>query len=298
MKVIRAEAMGLCFGVRDALAAVDAISDPLSVTIHGELVYNQQVLVQLETRGFKLTPERSRASSLPLTPRVLVTAHGISDIERHRLLSAGKTLIDTTCPLVRRAHRAAMSLSNDGYHLLVIGNADHIEVRGIVEDLKSYDVIENVGDVRSYPHHQLGIVCQTTAPSLLVDGVRQAIRRNNPQANICFVDTICQPTIDRQWAVERLCRQVDVIVVVGGQSSNNTRRLAERARERGVTAYHVQSADELVSAWFESCRTVGLTAGTSTLDSTIEEVYQILCNMPKHISSQKGPHNEIASPAT
>src|SRR5437764_3564138 len=110
MKVIRAEALGLCFGVRDALAIANGISRPDLVTIHGELVHNETVLVQLRSRGFGLTPEQER-DRMPDTPCLLVTAHGISDAERCRLEAAGKQLIDTTCPLVRRVHQAARALS-------------------------------------------------------------------------------------------------------------------------------------------------------------------------------------------
>ena len=104
MKVLRADAMGLCFGVRDALALAAGLTDPANVTIHGELVHNETVLVLLRTRGFRMTAETER-DSLPPTQDVLITAHGISDRERRRLEGAGKRLIDTTCPLVERVHR-------------------------------------------------------------------------------------------------------------------------------------------------------------------------------------------------
>src|SRR5207247_787258 len=100
---------------------------------------------------------------LPATPAVLVTAHGISDTARNRLLDAGKQIIDTTCPLVRRAHLAAQQLQAAGFHVLVIGKQEHVEVLGIVEDLTSYDVIGSAAAVRCYPYPRLGIVCQTTA---------------------------------------------------------------------------------------------------------------------------------------
>jgi len=112
MKVLRADAMGLCFGVRDALAIAANRPDPCKITIHGELVHNETVLVQLRSRGFQMTAEGDR-DSLPSTEEVLITAHGISDRERQRLESAGKRLIDTTCPLVQRVHRAAQALQAD-----------------------------------------------------------------------------------------------------------------------------------------------------------------------------------------
>lgn len=279
MRVIRADAMGLCFGVRDALEAIDAIPDPGRVTIYGELVHNEAVLVQLETRGFRRTPELERAQP-PETPNVLITAHGISDRERRRLEGAGKALIDTTCPLVRRVHLAAQLLASKGYHVLVIGRPGHVEVRGIVEDLQSCAIIGSLDDVRTWPQRRLGVVCQTTTPPHVAQEIAAAVRERNPHAEVRFVDTVCEPTRERQSALERLCRQVDAVVVVGGANSNNTRQLVALCERRGTRAYHVQSAEGLEPAWFEGCTVVGLTAGTSTLDETVEAVSERLRSLP------------------
>lgn len=278
MNVIRADALGLCFGVRDALAIAEAVPQPSLVTIHGELVHNETVLVQLQSRGFAVAAEHDR-QRLPETPSVLVTAHGISDVERRRLESAGKQVIDTTCPLVRRVHHAARSLAEDGFHILVIGRPGHVEVQGIIEDLPCCDVIADASAVSAYPHSRLGVVCQTTTPPRLVEPIVAAIRIHNPRAEIRVADTICLPTRERQQAVLRLLTRVDAVVVVGGRNSNNTLELVSLCRERGVPARHIQSAQDLVPAWFAGCRTVGLTAGTSTLDETIDEVHVALCRM-------------------
>src|SRR4051812_10966235 len=120
MRVVRSEVMGMCFGVRDALKIIEAIDEPGAVTIHGELVHNEVVLHQLDARGFRQMAEAGRERSAVETPTVLVTAHGISDAARSRLEAAGKTLVDTTCPLVARAHRAAQALQAQGYHVVVI----------------------------------------------------------------------------------------------------------------------------------------------------------------------------------
>ena len=277
MKVIRAEVMGMCFGVRDALEIIDGIGDPAEVTIHGELVHNEAVLGRLEASGFAMADEADRRT--PATPTVLITAHGISDRERRRLGEAGKRLVDTTCPLVTRVHQAALSLQEQSYHVLVIGRRGHVEVRGVVEDLRSFDVVESPDDVRAYPHERLGIVCQTTATERKVREVREAIAARNPGAEIRFVDTVCLPTKEHQRSLDRLLAEVDAMVVVGGRHSNNTRELAARCRERDVPAVHVQGASDLDPAWFSGFETVGLTAGTSTLDSTIDEVHDALSRM-------------------
>jgi 4-hydroxy-3-methylbut-2-enyl diphosphate reductase len=211
---------------------------------------------------------------------VLITAHGVSDRERARLSAAGKGLIDATCPLVVRAHEAAQRLQRDGFFVLVVGRRGHVEVRGVVEDLEAFAVVESADEVTPYPSDRLGIVCQTTASPALVAEVRAAVARANPGAEVRFVDTVCLPTKERQRALERLADRVDAVVVVGGRNSNNTKELVALCRSRGKPALHVQSAADLDPAWFKGVETVGLTAGTSTLDRTIDEVHQALLRMP------------------
>ena len=276
MRVIRADVLGMCFGVRDSLAIIDQIVDPRAITIHGELVHNEVVQVQLEARGFEMRSEASRKQSLPETPAVLITAHGISDRERKRLQAAGKVLVDTTCPLVERVHQAALALQAEGYHVLVIGRRGHVEVEGIIEDLPDFDVIESEADVKAYPSRRLGIVCQTTATQRSVTTIHAAVAALNPGAQIKFIDTVCLPTKEHQRSLENLLDRVEAVVVVGGRSSNNTRQLVARCHERGKPALHVQSAEELDPGWFKPFATIGLTAGTSTLVETIDLVYRAL----------------------
>lgn len=275
MIVIRAEEMGLCFGVRDALKIADGIHDPTRVTIHGELVHNPEVTQRLAEAGFRQAPEGDRDPPVR-TPLVLITAHGISDAERRRLEATGKGLIDATCPLVRRVHEAAKALEAEGRHVLLIGKLGHVEVRGVTEDLSHCDVIEGADEVRSYESRRLGIVCQTTMPPDVVEEVCDRIRALNPLADIRLVDTVCLPTRLRQRAVLELVRRVEAVVVVGGRNSNNTRRLVELCRQHQTPAHHVESAADLEPGWFEGITTVGLTAGTSTLDETIDEVHRAL----------------------
>lgn len=276
MRVIRAEVMGLCFGVRDALEVVEGIAEPSTVTIHGELVHNELVQGRLAARGFATRDEARRGESPPETPAVLITAHGISDRERRRLEAEGKRLIDTTCPLVARVHQAALALQAAGYHVLVIGRRGHVEVEGIVGDLDDPHVIGSEEAAAAYAYRRLGIVCQTTMTEEKVARIRAAIVARNPEAEIKFVDTVCLPTKEHQRALERLLDRVDAVVVVGGRHSNNTRELAARCRDRGKPALHVESARELDPSWFKGVATVGLTAGTSTLSETIEDVHRAL----------------------
>ncbi len=278
----------MCFGVKDALHAVRSVPDPTEVTIHGELVHNPSVITQLREAGFQQSPEDHRRATAR-TPLVLITAHGVSNAERRRLIAAYAGLIDTTCPLVSRMHDAALALQAEGRHVLLIGTPGHVEVRGIVGDLYHCDIVADASEVRGYGHRRLGVVCQTTMPPEVVADVCTRIRRHNPRADIRVIDTVCQPTKLRQRALLELVRRVHAVVVVGGRRSNNTRRLLQLCHDQRMPALQVESADELDPEWFGDARTVGLTAGTSTLDKTIDEVQRALEQI------ESAPHNPPAT---
>jgi len=278
MRVIRASALGMCFGVRDALRVVERVESPGRVSIHGELVHNEEVISDLALRGFRSVPESERGS-IPESPEVLITAHGVSDRERRRLLEAGKTLVDTTCPLVRHVHETAVSLHREGYFVVIIGKRGHVEVEGITGDLVRYVVVQNAGEVVRYDASRIAIVSQSTTPPFEALQVRQAIEARNAGKEIRYVDTICRPTRERQQALLDLVEQVDAIVVVGGSNSNNTRQLARLAESRGRPVLQVRGAADLEPDWFMQFQVVGLTAGTSTLDRTVDEVHRALLAM-------------------
>ncbi|MEQ1633024.1 MAG: 4-hydroxy-3-methylbut-2-enyl diphosphate reductase [Planctomycetota bacterium] len=277
MLILRAAELGMCFGVRDALDVIEAVPNPTDVTIHGELVHNQEVLRDLDRRGFAHSNEDARP--VPSTPVVLVTAHGISDRERDRLRQAGKQLIDTTCPLVQKAHAAAQQLQREGYRVIVFGKRDHVEVRGIIEDLERPIVVGSPADVASWPDSKLGVVCQTTTQSEVAASLLALVRAQNPHASVRFADTICSPTKARIEALTDLLPRIDALVVIGGHNSNNTKQLVRTAEAHGVPTLHVENAAELNAEWFAGHSVVGLTAGTSTLRQTIDEVHAALVRL-------------------
>ncbi|MGH7130122.1 MAG: hypothetical protein ACREIV_16240, partial [Planctomycetaceae bacterium] len=185
------------------------------------------------------------------------------------------------------------ALARDGWHVLVVGRRGHVEVQGLVGDLQEYDLLQSTEDVRTWHHDRLGIICQTTTPPAAAEAIRDAVATCNPHAQVRLVNTICQPTIDRQRAVADLLPLVDAVVVVGGENSHNTRQLAELCRQRGTPAYHVQCAGDLRPEWFDHCGAVGLTAGTSTLDETIEQVFQSLRRL-RSKADGNGPKSSAA----
>ncbi|MDP6113804.1 MAG: 4-hydroxy-3-methylbut-2-enyl diphosphate reductase [Planctomycetota bacterium] len=294
MRVILASHMGMCFGVKDAIDMTESVEEPGLVTIHGELVHNAGVQERFKERGFHSVNEALR-DGLPNSPFVLITAHGVSDTERSRLEESGKLLIDTTCPLVRRVHQAALHLQSEGCLVLIAGRHGHVEVEGIIGDLQDYTVIQSPDDVQVFGHGRIGIVSQSTTPPWLFDEICAEVRRTNPGKEIKVIDTVCAPTRERQEAVQELLDVVEALVVVGGKNSNNTRQLCHQAELRGVPFFHVQDEHGLDAEVLLRFEVVGLTAGTSTPDSSIEKVHQALMelgkaerSLPRRISPREG----------
>jgi 4-hydroxy-3-methylbut-2-enyl diphosphate reductase len=269
MKVIRAEHLGMCFGVRDAIAlAIDtAKQEPL--TILGDLVHNETVLAELRSRGIRIEQQPDKVR----TNTVMVTAHGTSERALSQTRERGLNVLEATCPLVHVAHRALAKLVAAGFHPVIIGKRDHVEVRGLTGDLADYDVVLSASDVANLQtRSRFGVMAQTTQPIERVRNLVQLLRETFANSEVRFVDTVCQPTKQRQHAAVELAQQCDVVIVIGGTHSNNTRELVQTCSQHCARVHHVQSAAELRADWLEDVETVGLTAGTSTPDAVIDAV--------------------------
>jgi 4-hydroxy-3-methylbut-2-en-1-yl diphosphate reductase len=273
MNVIVAEHFGICCGVRDAIAHAQALAREAPLTILGELVHNPIVREQLRVQGVREEP----SDRAPQTSSVMITAHGASDKRRKALSKSGLVVADGTCPLVRYAHEQLKQLVQAGYFPVVIGLANHVEVHGLVGDFADAVVINESADIPNLPARpRYGIISQTTQPIDRVRALVAEIARTHPSAEIRFADTVCKPTKDRQLALKKLIAVANVIVVVGGRQSNNTRQLVETCRAAGKRALHIERPEELQAEWFRGVRVVGLTGGTSTLPETVEAVRQRL----------------------
>jgi len=259
----------MCFGVRDAIELALEHADAGPLTILGDLVHNPSVLGALEAKGVAVARDLGEVA----TPVVMVTAHGASDRTLARTRARGLTVVEATCPLVRVAHRGVAALAREGYHVVVVGQRDHVEVRGLTGDLDRFDVVLDDEDVLALEEHpRIGVAAQTTQP---IDRVRRLvglIRRRFPQSEVRFVDTVCKPTKERQSAAVDMARQADVVIVVGGRSSNNTRELVNACARYCGRVHHVESDADVRAAWFDAADVVGLTAGTSTPDDVIDRV--------------------------
>jgi 4-hydroxy-3-methylbut-2-enyl diphosphate reductase len=275
-KVLRATHLGMCFGVRDAIALAHATAQRQPVTVLGELVHNETVLADLRARGVRFAGRPVEAA----TETVLITAHGTSDRMRAQLRREGFQVEDSTCPLVHVAHRALRELVAAGFYPVIIGKRDHVEVRGLTGDLDEFDVVLSEEDIQQLrPRARFGIVSQTTQPIDRVRHLVQLIRARFPGAEVRFRDTVCQPTKQRQTAAIGLAQQCDVVVVIGGANSNNTRELIATCSRYCARVRHVQHATDLRPEWFEGATVVGITAGTSTPDVVIDGVERALAEM-------------------
>jgi 4-hydroxy-3-methylbut-2-enyl diphosphate reductase len=287
MKIIRAEHLGMCFGVRDAIALAVKIAQHEPLTILGDLVHNETVIAELRQRGIRFEQQPARVA----TPTVMITAHGASEKAKGRTRETGLNLIEATCPLVHVAHRSVARLVREGFHPVIIGKRDHVEVRGLTEDLVEFDVVLSEADVLQLKERaRFGIAAQTTQP---IDKVRHLvglIRQRFPHSEVRFVDTVCQPTKQRQNAAVELAQQCDVVVVIGGAHSNNTHELVRTCRRHCARVHHVQTAGDLRAEWFDGAQTAGITAGTSTPDSTINGVEERI----REFTATR--HKEIPSP--
>jgi len=283
MRIIRAEHLGMCFGVKDAIALALETAQREPLTILGDLVHNEIVLEDLRASGINI---RQQAANVD-TRTVMITAHGASERAINKTRGLGLNILEATCPLVHVAHRSLTKLVREGFHPVIIGRSDHVEVRGMTEDLEEFDVVlgeEDVEKLRERP--RFGIISQTTQP---IDKVRQLVRlikQRFPLSEVRFVDTVCQPTKQRQNAAVELAQKCDVVIVIGGAHSNNTHELVKTCLRFCPRVCHVQTEADLREEWFRVTDTVGITAGTSTPDGLIQKIEDWLKTSQTQVAMQ------------
>ena len=288
MKVSLASAMGTCFGVQDAINLAMSPEFNNDLTIVGQLVHNPQVSDSLKKNGVSLVPGIEDIDKIK-TKKVMITAHGAAEKTKQQLHDAGFIVYDASCPLVMRVHQTIKSLVTKGYFPVVIGQKDHVEVKGIVGDLDDYLVInseEDLPKIEKSGNRKLGIVTQTTQQRDKVEVLVEKIRALDYVDEVSFVNTICQPTHDRQVAVHELADQVDLMIVIGGYNSSNTKKLVHVCGEKGIEAHHIESFDQLDKNWFVNKQHVGITAGTSTPENVINEVHTKILGIAEEAEGQ------------
>lgn len=281
MNILRADHLGMCFGVRNAIQLARERARQAPLTVLGDLVHNETVLRDLRARGIQIVQQPAEAP----TRQVMITAHGASEKAIAQARALGLEVAEATCPLVRLAHRAVVKLARQGYHPVIIGKRDHVEVRGLTGDLETFDVVLTEADVAALAERpRFGVIAQTTQPIERVRHLTALIRQRFPRSEVRLVDTVCQPTKQRQHAAVELAQRADVVIVIGGAHSNNTRELVNTCAQHCPRVHHVQTAEDLLPEWLYGARIVGITAGTSTPDEVIDAVERQLAEMAAALS--------------
>ena len=292
MKVSLANALGTCFGVQDAINLAMTPDFGADLTIVGQLVHNPQVNESLKKNGVSLVNDIGAMDQIK-TKKVMITAHGAAETTKKKLSDAGHTVFDASCPLVMRVHKTIKSMVQKDYFPVVIGQQDHVEVKGIVGDLEDFLVINNVSDLEKIEQagkRRLGIVSQTTLQVEKAEHLVRKIRNLECVDDVYLVNTIINPTRDRQIAVRDLADQVDIMIVIGGYNSSNTKKLVQVCEEKNIQAYHIESFSQLEGDWFHNKNHVGITAGTSTPEYVINEVHEAILKIAREIEAKPVTH--------
>src|SRR6185437_10205806 len=204
MKIIRAEHLGMCFGVKEAIELALKTAKHKPLTILGDLVHNETVLAELRAKGIQIVQNPAAVS----TQTAMITAHGASNQKLNDAKNRGLNVLEATCPLVHVAHRSLAKLVREGFHPIIISKRDHVEVRGMTEDLREFDVVLSESDVVNLRERErFGIISQTTQPIEKVCRFVQLIRDRFQDSEVRFIDTICQPTKQRQSAAIELAQK-------------------------------------------------------------------------------------------
>ncbi|CAH2031119.1 4-hydroxy-3-methylbut-2-enyl diphosphate reductase [Trichlorobacter ammonificans] len=276
MEIILAKRAGFCFGVKRAtqMAFEAAGKDQKTFTL-GPIIHSPQVVQKLEDMGVGVVKDLTNVSD----GTVIIRSHGVLASEMEEAQRKHLEIVDATCPFVKKAQEHVKYLSEAGYDVLVVGDADHPEVEGIVSYGKDkVYVVASGEEVRKLPKMtKMAVVAQTTQSfENLKNVVDECLRRGG---EVRVYNTICDATAVRQQEATELAQQVDCMIVIGGFNSANTRRLAEICSELQPRTHHIETAQELDPAWFVGVDKVGVTAGASTPKWIIDDVMERLAGI-------------------
>ena len=300
MEIKVAKHAGFCFGVKKAIEIAEEVASNTNgmVYVKGQLVHNEIVIKNLESKGIRFIDD---IDNIPENAVTVLRAHGepgtTYQILEQKSIAKGKNLFDATCPLVTLVHNVAIKLKNNGYEVILFGKVNHPEAIGTSYHLKGKDTFiveeaEQADSVIEYINknnfEKVALISQTT---MSVYGYKKLIENINSKMThgkfeeiplslkdmtkkYGFVDTICNPTKQRQSDVDELAKDCDLIIVIGGKNSSNSKELYAKAKGFGVESYFIQSEEQLQKEWFEGKQKVGVTAGASTPDYSIQAVVE------------------------
>ncbi len=272
MQVKIASSRGFCFGVEDAIElAEEAVKThgPGRVVALGPVIHNRQVVERLEREGLGQTGD---LDAIDPSQALLIRSHGASPETFEQARRRGLDVVDATCVLVKRAQEVVRQLHEEGYHVVMIGDPEHPEVRGVIGYAPDVTLIDRDTDLEeALPYRErLGIVAQTTHSPEHVAGVIARILCR-PYREVKIVNTLCLEVTRRQEAAIQLAREVDVMFVLGGLHSANTQELARLCREVGCETYHLETWEQFDPVMVKGKSVAGITAGASTPESVITE---------------------------
>lgn len=278
MEIYLARHYGFCVGVKRAYdLALDARKKYPSVNIFGLLVHNSDVIKKLTQKGIR------SVAQLPENAEefLLLSAHGVPPEVYEKIKKRNLVHIDGSCPWVKRAQQTARELVNQGYHLVIVGDRNHTEVKGLLGwSYGKATVVENVAEAGGVKFHEkIGVIAQTTQDKDKFNAIADMLKSKCKELKA--IDTRCRATSDMQQAAVELARKVDIVLVVGDVKSANTRRLRELCQKSGVETHQIRNGREIKPGWFKGKNKVGVTAGASTPDWVIGAVIKKLKALKK-----------------
>jgi 4-hydroxy-3-methylbut-2-en-1-yl diphosphate reductase len=273
-----ARTAGFCWGVRRTVDKVMEVADQAGgpVVTLGPIIHNPQAVARFREKGVGTV---NAIGEIAAGTIVVVRTHGAVKDELDRAEARGLEVVDGTCPYVKYPQAIAQRLSREGYHIVIVGDANHAEIKGVISYSEGpCTVVKPGAPVPDFKAKKVAVIAQTTCIGADFERVVGALALRHKEVRA--VNTICNDTEERQEDARSLAREVDAVVVVGGKNSANTRHLAEICRAIQPRTWHVETEDELRPDWFEGCRVVGLSAGASTPDWVVEGVagwLRLLC---------------------
>lgn len=278
MEIYVARSAGFCYGVKRAinLAKKTLEKNKVDCFTLGPIIHNPSVVKELEEQGLKVV----NAVTDVRKGILVIRSHGISKEEKDYLDKNGKEilLVDATCPFVEKALVKLEILKKEGYEIFYLGDKNHPEVKGLLSYINNQAIVfERPEDIPEKKYKKVGLISQTTQKP---EVFKRSVERLLPLCEELRVfNTICQTTTVRQREAKELAKKVDVMIVLGGKMSANTKKLAEICKEELENTYHVETVKDLKKSWFKGVKKVGITAGASTPKEHIKEVIEFLENL-------------------
>ncbi len=282
-EVIRAKKMGFCFGVKGAVGlAEDIQKEDIAGDIYmlGMIVHNEHVIEKLSAKGIKILNEKDLLEDKdPLKPEdaVIIRAHGTTKDVYEKLTARGVKIYDAACDFVTTIRKTLEEKETKGYKILFVGDRNHPEVRGIISFGKDVEVVADIDELKAIKiedDKRYALLTQTTLNKDKFEKIKKYTETNFN--NVEIFDKICGATAVRQRAVKELAEKVDVLLVIGGKNSSNTRKLYEISNKINKNTYLIQDERSLDRSWYSAAKTVGITAGASTPEEIIEKIENII----------------------